>query len=86
VIWFLDSAVAALAGAAIEMRPESPAVIRTVARSFMRVPPYERIIIELAFRRREISSKLEPLRRRGLDNARVRPLFGTFHDGEAYGG
>ena len=52
-------AVAALAGAAIEMRLESPAAIRTVARSFMRVPPYERTIIEIAFCRRAISSIFE---------------------------
>jgi hypothetical protein len=37
----LDSGAAALAGAAIEMRLEIPAAIRTVVRSFIRVPPYE---------------------------------------------
>jgi hypothetical protein len=38
-----------LAGAAIEMRIESPVAIRNVARSFMRVPPYEHTVIEIAF-------------------------------------
>ncbi len=41
--------------AAIEMRIESPAAISNGARSFMRVPPYEHTIIEIAFRRIEQS-------------------------------
>jgi hypothetical protein len=57
-----ENRIAALAGAAIEMRLESPAEIRTVARSFIRVPPYGPTIIEISFRRRAISSDSKRLR------------------------
>jgi hypothetical protein len=48
VIWFLDSAAAAPAGAIIERALEIPAAIRTVARSFMRGPPYENTVPEVS--------------------------------------
>jgi hypothetical protein len=40
-------------GAAIETRLKIPAAIRNGARNFMRVPPYECTITEIAFRRME---------------------------------
>jgi hypothetical protein len=38
-------------GPAIETRLKIPTAMRNGARSFMRVPPYERTITEIGFRR-----------------------------------
>src|ERR1700692_3076569 len=63
-----------MAGAAIEVRLEIPAAIRTVARTFMRVPPYERAILEICCRTDRQFKSGSPLRSEGTGPTLVRFL------------